>query len=142
MKLLLSLLLSLPILTFAQSSEVLNPDVTQDTIQETICVKGYTKSVRPSTSYTNGVKRKLMREAGIDWSRADEFELDHKESLGLGGHPRNIHNLVLQPWDGADGAKAKDKVEVRMQRMVCAGKIGLEAAQSCMWNDWRTCPRR
>lgn len=136
------LLLLLPALAFAQSAEVLNPDVHQDTIQETICVKGYTKTVRPSTSYTNGVKRKLMREAGIDWSRAREFELDHKINLSIGGHPRNIHNLQLQPWEGAEGAKAKDKAEVRMQRMVCRGKISLHDAQACMWDDWRTCPRR
>ena len=39
----------------------LNPDVAEDTIDATICVSGYTRSVRPATSYTNGVKKKLMR---------------------------------------------------------------------------------
>lgn len=34
--------------------EALNPDVHQETIQQTICVPGYTALVRPSTSYTNG----------------------------------------------------------------------------------------
>ena len=43
---------------------VLNPDVTQETIQQTVCVTGYTATVRPAVNYTNGVKNKLMREQG------------------------------------------------------------------------------
>lgn len=49
--------------------EVLNPDVTQATILQTICVAGYTASVRPSTSFTNGVKQKLLRELGLPGGR-------------------------------------------------------------------------
>src|SRR5215831_4042062 len=44
----------------------LNPDVDEDTIDRTICESGYTKSLRPATTYTNGVKKKKMQEAGID----------------------------------------------------------------------------
>jgi hypothetical protein len=125
--------------TFAETAEVLNPDVHQDTIDETICVSGYTKTVRPSTSYTNGVKKKLMREAGIDWSRAKEYELDHRIPLALGGHPRNIHNLMLQHWEGEDGAKKKDKLEVSLKNKVCRGTLTLLEAQDCIWNDWQSC---
>jgi len=39
--------------------------VGQTSIQQTICVPGWTVSVRPSTSYTNGLKLKLMREQGL-----------------------------------------------------------------------------
>lgn len=77
MKTLLAILALVPTLAFSQTIEVLNPDVRQETIAETICVPGYTKSVRAATSYTNGVKRKLMQEQGIGWSRAHDFELDH-----------------------------------------------------------------
>ena len=73
---------------------------------------GYTKLVRPSTSYTNGIKRKLMREQGIDFDQhAAEYELDHIVPLAHGGHPRSIHNFRLQYWEGG-GVKAKDKLEV------------------------------
>lgn len=123
----------------AQTAEVLNPDVHESTLSETICHKGYTKTVRPATSYTNGVKRKLMREEGIDWAYAHNYELDHIIPLTLGGHPRNIHNLQLQKWDGDDGAKRKDKLEVRLAREVCHGSISLPAAQACIWNDWQVC---
>src|SRR5262249_9192536 len=33
-----------------------NPDVTQSTIGQTICVSGWTQTVRPPTSYTNPLK--------------------------------------------------------------------------------------
>jgi hypothetical protein len=140
MKILLGIFTLAPVIALAGvPPEVLNPDVHQDTINQTICQKGYTKSVRPSTVYTNGVKQKLMRKQGIDWSRASELELDHIVPLTLGGHPRNIHNLTLQPWDGPDGAKVKDKLEVRLSHAVCAGKMSLAAAQECIWDDWRRC---
>src|SRR5205807_8666163 len=37
-----------------------NPSVTQATIRRTICVRGWTRTVRPPTSYTNGLKLKQM----------------------------------------------------------------------------------
>lgn len=40
----------------AVAKVALNPDVHQDNIDKTICVSNYTKTVRPSTSYTNDVK--------------------------------------------------------------------------------------
>ena len=59
-------------------AEALNPDVRQETIQQTICVSGYTASARPSTSYTNGVKAKLLRETGRPPTAASDYELDHR----------------------------------------------------------------
>ena len=138
-RLLCTLIYVFPLLALAQTTEVLNPDVKQDTIDQTICTPGYTKSVRPATSYTNGVKAKLMREQGIDQARMHDFELDHIIPLEIGGHPRNIHNLQLQPWEGDDGAKAKDKLEHRLHRMVCRRRITLSDAQACIWSNWKVC---
>jgi hypothetical protein len=119
-------------------AEALNPDVRQDTIQQTICVPGYTASVRPSTSYTNGIKLKLLRERGLPATEASAMELDHRVPLALGGHPRNLLNLRLQRWEGDDGAKKKDALERKLQREVCAGRVKLEAAQRQMYFDWRS----
>jgi hypothetical protein len=85
--------------------EALNADVRQDTIQQTICVAGYTASVRPSTTYTNCVKLKLLRERELPATAAADFELDHRIPLALGGHPRNLQNLMRQPWEGRMGLK-------------------------------------
>ena len=122
--------------------EALNADVQQDTIQQTICVAGYTASVRPSTTYTNGVKLKLLREQGLPASAANEFELDHRIPLALGGHPRNLQNLVLQTWEGKDGAKVKDRLERRLQQLVCAGKLLLDDARREIYLDWSYAYRR
>jgi len=124
----------------------LNPDVDEDTIHKTICVSGYTKTVRPATSYTNGVKKKLMREAGIDAARIGDYELDHIVPLTLGGHPRKLSNLMLQQWDGEHGAKMKDLLEGRLHQIVCHGRLDLTDAQVCIAQDWEACaaqhPRR
>ena len=114
----------------------LNPDVTQNRIAQTICVPGYTKTVRPSTTYTNGVKRKLLREAGLSESDKSGYELDHIVPLALGGHPRSLDNLMLQPWEGSSGAKKKDRLEVKLQCLVCTGQLGLSEAQQAIYNDW------
>lgn len=109
----------------------------QDTIRQSICVSGYTASVRPSTTYTNGVKLKLLREQGLPASAAPEFELDHRIPLALGGHPRNLRNLLLQRWEGEDGAKVKDRLERRLQRLVCTEKLPLDEAQSAVYVNWQ-----
>jgi hypothetical protein len=114
----------------------LNPDVTEGAVSQTICVSGYTKSVRPATSYTNGVKAKLLREAGIDQSQASSYELNHIVPLALGGYPRKLTNLMLQPWDGSQGARMKDILEVRLQSLVCHGEVRLTDAQVCIAQDW------
>lgn len=135
-----------PCIKTTHSCIALNPDVDEDTIDVTICASGYTRSVRPATSYTNGIKKKLMREAGIDAARIGDYELDHIVPLALGGHPRKPSNLMLQPWEGERGAKAKDMLEVRLQSLVCHGQLDLTDAQVCIAQDWEACavqyPRR
>jgi hypothetical protein len=116
---------------------VLNQDVSQATLTETICTPGYTGSVRPSSSYTNGIKKRLMRVDGLDFETDKSlFELDHVVPLALGGHPRNINNLVLQKWEGTNGAKRKDRLEVKLQCLVCARSVTLAEAQDAIWSDW------
>jgi len=123
--------------TQAVPSEALNPDVRQETIGQTICIPGYTASVRPSTTYTNGVKAKLLSERDLPQAAAARYELDHRIPLALGGHPRNLRNLELQPWDGEDSAKQKDRLERRLQVLVCKEQLSLGDAQRVIFNDWR-----
>ncbi|HXI68467.1 MAG TPA: hypothetical protein VNH41_11040 [Steroidobacteraceae bacterium] len=135
-----------PCISTTHGCIALNSDVDEETIDNTICISGYTKSVRPATSYTNGVKKKLMHDAGIDAARIGDYELDHIVPLDLGGHPRKLSNLMLQPWEGQHGAKAKDALEVRLKSLVCHGKLDLTDAQVCIARDWEACalqyPRR
>ena len=120
----------------------LNPDVIQETVDQTICVSSYTKSVRPSSSYTREVKAKFLRKEGIEASKMSDYELDHIVPLALGGHPRKLSNLELQLWEGEHGAKRKDALEVRMQILVCRGQVLLTEAQACIAEDWEACAAR
>jgi hypothetical protein len=115
----------------------LNPDVREDTILKTICVPGYTATVRPSTSYTNGLKLKLLREKGEPPENANLYELDHYIPLALGGHPRSPTNLWLQEWHGDDGAKSKDKLERKLHCLVCTGRVTLTDARNAIAKDWK-----
>ena len=136
MKKLILLLAVMPLM--ASANLVKNPDVSQGTIGKTICVPGYTKTVRPAVVYTDGVKRKLLRAANLPQSDASKYELDHVVPLTLGGHPRSLENLKLQLWPEA---KEKDKLEVRLNRLVCKKQISLIEAQNCIYNDWKFCAK-
>jgi hypothetical protein len=39
----------------------IDPAIAQENIQSTVCVKGYTKTVRPGAHYTNKLKKKQIR---------------------------------------------------------------------------------
>ena len=121
---------------------VLNPSVTPSTLSSTVCVAGYTSKIRPSTSYTNGVKLKLLKKKGLDKTSMPAYELDHLVALSIGGAPKNTSNLVLQPWDGVGGAKAKDVLEKKLQCLVCSGQVPLATAQSAMYFDWQTAAKK
>jgi hypothetical protein len=104
---------------------ILNPDVTQATIGTTICVQGWTKTVRPSTDYTNALKLKQMRtyrETGLP----SAYQEDHLISLELGGHPTDPRNLWPEPYPRA--AKV-DTIENELNAQVCSGSLTLAQAQ-------------
>ena len=104
---------------------VLNPDVTQATIRATICVHGWTRTIRPPTSYTNALKERQMREYGVGGSPS-EYQEDHLISLELGGHPIDPRNLWPEPYPRASSV---DSIENELNAKVCAGDLSLDAAQ-------------
>jgi hypothetical protein len=116
-----------------------NPDVTQSTINSTICVSGWTSSVRPPTSYTNPLKVQQIAEYGYRDTSTADYEEDHLIPLELGGAPRDPRNLWPEPRYDAGGATAADKdtVENALKKEVCAGTMTLAAAQKIMATDWR-----
>jgi hypothetical protein len=109
-----------PILS-AYPSGAINSDVTQENISQMICVVGWTSTIRPATSYTDAIKLKLFRAQGLADADKTKYELDHYIPLELEGHPKSPDNLWLQPWDGAMGARTKDRLERRLKKMVCVG---------------------
>ena len=114
----------------------INENVTQSNIGQTICVPGWTATVRPSTSYTNALKSKLLHDQGLPQSEAAKYELDHLIPLALGGHPRKPENLWLQLWDDPWGARTKDRLEVRLKNLVCSGAVSLQRARDDIRRNW------
>ncbi|MBV6699521.1 hypothetical protein KV557_20890 [Kitasatospora aureofaciens] len=115
-----------------------NPAVTQATIGKTICVSGWTSTVRPPASYTNALKAQQIAQYGYADTNPADYEEDHFVPLELGGAPRDPRNLWPEPRYGAEPAAGKDSVENKLKKAVCSGRVGLDAARSAIATDWTT----
>jgi hypothetical protein len=113
-----------------------NEMVTQANIRSTICKKGWTQTIRPPVSYTNRLKRQLMRRYGMAGRNMHDFELDHLIPLALGGAPDDPANLWPQPRTGRWTAELKDDLERTLNRRTCEGRVSLAQAQKAIRTDW------
>ena len=118
-----------------------NPAVTQATIGTTICVRGWTATIRPPASYTDQLKaQQLQQFAGRhqgdpQWNVAGTEE-DHRLSLDLGGAPSDPMNLSPEV---RRTATLKDEDEAALggsQGKVCRGEMTLEQAQQELISKW------
>jgi len=107
---------------------VYNPKVRQKTIKKTICVKGWTKKIRPPVSYTNKLKLQQMQQYGETGSPSD-YEEDHFIPLELGGAPKNPKNLWPEPHAQS---KVSDPLETKLKRQVCKGLMTLKKARAAI----------
>ena len=100
--------------------------VTQATIFHTVCVSGWTATIRPPARYTTALKKQQLAE----WHYADQnpshYEEDHLLSLEVGGAPRSTRNLWPQPWSRA---RRDDKLENGWHTKICDGTLTLRQAQ-------------
>ena len=108
----------------------LNPDVTEETIRSTICVRGWTRTVRPPVEYTNDLKVKQMRDYG-ETGPTSQYQEDHLISLELGGAPTDPRNLWPEPYPRA---ATVDESENELNAQVCSGALSLAAAQRKEWD--------
>ncbi len=116
---------------------VTNPTVSQANIGSTICVRGWTKTIRPPASVTEPQKLESMRRYGAS-GPAGTFEFDHLIPLELGGAPDDRRNLWPEPDDNPRPGvlNSKDLVENAANRAVCAGRLPLAQAQQEMAASW------
>ena len=113
----------------------LNPAVRQATIDQTICVPGYTKTIRPSESVTEPEKLASMAAYGVGGRSPHDFEYDHLVSLELGGAVNDPRNLWPEP---PASPNPKDSVENELHHLVCEGQMPLAQAQHIIATDWVT----
>lgn len=120
----------------------LNPAVTPETLEQTICRSGYTDEIRPSTSITG--KEKELNAASYNYTGdLHDAEYDHLISLQLGGDPNDPRNLWVEPpspghTPGTGVNNDKDKVETKIKTAICDGLIDLRQAQSAIATNWTT----
>ena len=119
----------------------LNPAVSQATIGTTICVRGWTATIRPPASYTDALKRQQLQQfAGRhqgdpQWNVAGTEE-DHRLSLDLGGAPMDPMNLSPEVHRSS---MLKDQDEAALggsQGKVCRGELTLQQAQQELISTW------
>lgn len=100
--------------------------------RETVCVSGYSASVR---SVPGSLKKKIFALYGID-PKSGRFEVDHLIPLELGGS-NSVKNLWPQSFTSHPyNARAKNRLENRLRKMVCSGAITLKKAQEAIAKDW------
>jgi hypothetical protein len=120
----------------------INTAVGQGNIESTICVRGWTRTVRPSYEWSNSMKHRLLRQEGLPSSMIHAYELDHLVPLELGGAPADPRNLWLQPWNGGWSAHAKDDLENQLNHLVCSHRLSLAEAQRAIATDWISAYRK
>ena len=75
----------------------------------------------------------MMKRSGLGPATSSSYTLDHIIPLAIGGHPRKLDNLQLQ---SLKEAKRKDRIEVKLQCLVCSEQVPLATAQREISEDW------
>jgi len=111
----------------------LTPGDVFDVTVTDICTPRYSKAVRAVPRY---LREQVFRSYGIEPQQRGDYQLDHLIPLAIGGS-NSVRNLWPQPhntslWD----TRAKDRLENRLLRFVCTGKLDLQTAQQEIAADW------
>lgn len=112
--------------------------MTQGNLSTTICMGGYTTSVRPPQSITGAEKTASAAAYGYTGS-LHTGEYDHLIALELGGDPNSPANLWVEPNDRPSATSTyntKDSLEARLKSLVCSGQMSLAAAQQAIATNW------
>ena len=111
--------------------------VTQANIATTICVAGWTDTIRSDEGHTENLKIKQIRLYGYATTNPFDFEEDHLIPLELGGAPFSTRNLWPE-YDHGTIPNPKDSVEDALNKAVCDGRVSLRAAQHAIATNWTT----
>jgi hypothetical protein len=105
-----------------KTNGAVNPAVTQATINKTICVVGWTSTIRPPYSYTEPIKVAQIKAYGYKDTSVHDYEEDHIIPLELGGSAKSVKNLWPEPHPQS---YTSDGMENHLKYEVCDGKITL-----------------
>jgi hypothetical protein len=118
---------------------ILTPGAVRTTSRDDIC-STKTGTIR---NVSGSLKLQVYRRYGMSGPKAafpgtdllPPYEIDHLVSLELGGS-NDITNLWPEAFDQPLGAHAKDQLENKLHRLICAGRIPVEVAQHAIATDW------
>jgi hypothetical protein len=113
-----------------------NPEVNQGNIDQTICIRGYTKTIRPPAYYTNRLKKEQLAQYGYADHNPKHYEEDHLIPLEIGGNPTDVRNLWPEPRNSQYSAGEKDRLENRLHELVCTHQLPLVRAQREIATNW------
>lgn len=116
----------------------INPSVSQTNIRSTICVSGWTATVRPPVTYTNQLKYNQLH-SGYNLNgdlNMKDYEEDHIVPLEVGGNPSSPLNLFPEPRNIRLGSYVKDQLENRIHQLVCSGQLSLKAGRAVFLTNW------
>jgi hypothetical protein len=115
---------------------IINPLVTQNNINSTICESGFTSSIRPPISYTEPLKVQSIQQYGYYDTNPSDYEYDHLIPLEIGGSPTDVKNLWAEPSYTTFNYHIKDRFENYLNKQVCSGALNLSEAQYEIATNW------
>lgn len=115
----------------------LTPGIVLTTSARTVCVSGYSASVRDVSSSRSDAVYERYDVVHLPYAH----EVDHLISLELGGS-NQLRNLWPQPYAGRWGARTKDVLENRLHDLVCDHRLSLARAQHIEARNWVGAYRR
>jgi hypothetical protein len=103
-------------------------------------------------SVTTALKKKVFAAYSVPFEDRANYEVDHFIPLALGGvntctdnptcnlwpEPHQKSFPEIAPW----GSETKDRLELRLYKMMCAGQISLHDAQVAISTDWEAAYRQ
>lgn len=103
-------------------------------------------------SVNTALKKQVFAAYNIPFENRNDYEVDHFIPLALGGvntcenkptcnlwpEPHQKSFLEIAPW----GSETKDRLELRLYKMMCAGQISLHEAQVAISTDWEAAYRQ
>lgn len=110
----------------------LTPGDVLNVTRNDICTKGYTKKIREVSA---SIKRHVYDSYKRIKAKGICCEVDHLIPLELGGSNRE-KNLWPEPYQTQWNAKAKDRLEGRLHKLVCEGSLDLAEAQREIAANW------
>ena len=136
-KLLVLLLVTLPVFAGTLPNASITTGEVRTSSKQDICSTA-TFTVRNVPESEKKAVYKAYNLTNYRTACAQGMEVDHLISLELGGS-NDIKNLWPQSYCGQWSAHDKDKLENELHRQVCAGKMTVPDAQTCIASNWITC---